>query len=85
MRATLASAPAHPEAAPLPRDEDEKAGEPRSVGLAGGPIVPVVYEAKDEMSLPSRWPKRAAILRTETEGPGPDSKRITQRRVYLRQ
>jgi hypothetical protein len=82
---TLASAPAQPETAPAPTEEDEKDGEPKNVGLAGGPTVPVAYEAKIEMTLPSGWPKRAAILRTEADGPGNDAKRTTQRRVYLRQ
>jgi len=82
---TFASPPAQPETAEAPRDEDERDGEPKTVGLAGGAPLPVAYEAKIEMSLPSGWPKRAAILRTEAEGTSAESKRTTQRRVYLRQ
>ena len=82
---TQASAPAQPETAASPRDEDERDGEPKSVGLAGGALLPVAYEAKIEMTLPSGWPKRAAILRTEADGTSAESKRTTQRRVYLRQ
>ena len=82
---TLANAPVQPETATAPIDEDEKDGEPKSVGLAGGALLPVAYEAKIEMTLPSGWPKRAAILRTEAEGTSAESKRTTQRRVYLRQ
>lgn len=82
---TLASAPAQPETAEAPKDEDERDGEPKRVGLAGGALLPVAYEAKVEMTLPSGWPKRAAIVRTEPDGTGAESKRTTQRRVYLRQ
>jgi hypothetical protein len=82
---TLAGPPAQPETAEAPRDEDERDGEPKSVGLAGGAPLPVAYEAKIEMTLASGWPKRAAILRTEADGPSAESKRTTQRRVYLRQ
>jgi hypothetical protein len=73
------------ETAEASKDEDEKDGEPKNVGLAGGAPAPVAYEAKVEVSLPSGWPKRAAILRTESEGSSAESKRATLRRVYLRQ
>ena len=82
---TLASPPVQPETAEASKDEDEKDGEPKSVGLASGAPLPVAYEAKIEMTLPSGWPKRAAILRTEADGTSAESKRTTLRRVYLRQ
>jgi hypothetical protein len=82
---TLASAPAQPETATEPRDEAERDGEPKSMGLAGGALLPVGYEAKIEITLPSGWPKRAAIVRTEADGANAESKHTTQRRVYLRQ
>jgi hypothetical protein len=81
---TLVNAPARPEVVIESRDADDGDGEVRSMGLAGGPMVPVAYDAKIELTLPSGWPKRAAIVRTEGEGGG-ESKRTTQRRVYLRQ
>jgi hypothetical protein len=82
---TLASAPTQPETPSSPKDEDEKDAQPKSVGLGGGQLLPVAYEAKVEMTLPSGWPKRAAIVRTEVEGASADAKRTTLRRVYLRQ
>ena len=81
---TMASAPVQPETATAPGDEDERDGEPKSVGLAGGTLRPVTYEAKIEVTLPSGWPKRAAILRTEADGTDGASKRTVLRRVYLR-
>ncbi len=82
---TLATPAVQPETAEASKDEDEKDGEPKSVGLASGAPLPVAYEAKIEMTLPSGWPKRAAILRTEADGTSAESKRTTLRRVYLRQ
>jgi hypothetical protein len=81
---TIASGRSPPETAEAGND-DEKEGEPKNVGLAGGAPLPVAYEAKIEMTLPSGWPKRAAIVRTEAEGTGAESKSTVQRRVYLRQ
>ena len=82
---TLTNAP-RPQA---PREgvetEDDKEGEPTAVGLAGGALLPAAYEAKIELALPSGWPKRAAIVRTEAESSEANAKRTTQRRVYLRQ
>jgi len=81
---TLATAPTPPETAPVPAsatDDDERLGEPKNVGLAGGALVPFARESKVEVTLASGWPKRAAIMRTEADGP----KRATLRRVYLRQ
>ncbi|MBL8512524.1 MAG: hypothetical protein JNJ55_00925 [Betaproteobacteria bacterium] len=89
---TLSNAPSIPEApkeepsedAPAVDDElvAENAG---GVGLSGGALLPAAYEAKIELAIPSGWPKRAAIVRTETESNAADAKRTTQRRVYLRQ
>ena len=81
---TLATAPTPPETAPVPAsatDDDERLGEPKNVGLAGGALVPFARESKVEVTLASGWPKRAAIMGTEADGP----KRATLRRVYLRQ
>ncbi len=82
---TLTSAPAVPEpqdAAPVDEDKD---GRPAAVGLAGGAVAPLAFDAKVEVTTPSVWPKRAAIVRTEAASGDADAKRTTQRRVYLRQ
>lgn len=69
----------------VPQTEEAKEGEPAQVGLSGGLALPSIYEAKIELSIPSGWPKRAAIVRMEAENDSQNSKRTTLRRVYLRQ
>ena len=61
---------------------DEPPTQPAFTGLAGGIARPTVLDAKMEISFPSGWPKRAAIVRAEDNTTGT---RTTMRRVYLRQ